>query len=185
MNTTEGPKDAYVAFRKLFRSAHAWPRHDRLTNTFVHLIRKSGFRVLANAPTPNAGARSEVDFLVYGLADNKDVAFNVLVAVSDSTQVSSQNAASAGAAADLRAQHKREKYEDRCREAGYEFSPLIFEDTGFIHKSVHALVHRLSMSDGFHNSAPEFRTWAIRKTEDYWYQGLSCSLVAGNAQVFR
>ncbi len=86
--------------------------------------------------------------------------------------------------ADLRAQHKREKYEDRCREAGYEFSPLIFEDTGFIHKSVLALVHRLSKSDGFLNSAPEFRTWPIRKTEDYWYQGLSCSLVAGNAQVF-
>jgi len=140
---------------------------------------------LVNAPTPNAGARSEVDFLVYGLANNKDVAFDVSVAVTDSTQVSSQNAASAGAAADLRAQRKREKYEDRCREVGYDFSPLIFEDTGFIHKSVHALVHCLSMSDGFHNSAPEFRTWAIRKTEDYWYQGLSCSLVAGNAQVFR
>ncbi len=47
---------------------------------------------------------------------------------------------SPGAAADLRAQHKREKYEDRCREAGFEFSPLISEDTGFIHKSVHACV---------------------------------------------
>lgn len=115
MNTTEGPKDAYAAFRKLFRSAHAWPRHDRLTNTFVHLIRKSGFRVLANAPTPNAGARSEVDFLVCRLTDIKDVAFDVSVAVSDSTQVSSQNAASAGTAANLRAQYKREKYEELPR----------------------------------------------------------------------
>ena len=77
------------------------------------------------------------------------------------------------------------RYEDRCRELGYLFSPLVFEDTGFVHSSVHAVLHQLSGSDNFQTSTPEFYTWAVRKPEDYWYQALSCSLVAGNAQVFR
>ncbi len=34
-----------------------------------------------NTPTPNTGVRSEVDFLVHSLADNKDEAFDVSVAV--------------------------------------------------------------------------------------------------------
>ncbi len=58
-------------------------------------------------------------------------------------------------------QHKREKYEDRCREAGYDFSPLMFEDTEFIHKSVQAVTY--SLQPGLRSSAPELRTWAVRR----------------------
>lgn len=177
--------DAFVSFRDNARDTHAWPRHNALTNIFIHILRKMGHSVRGNPRVPIGQTRGEADFLVYGLHDNQDVAFDVSVTASDCVSTATQAAARAGVAAEVRAKQKRNKYEDTCKANGIAFQPLIFEDSGFIHSSVHTLLSHLHGSDAFEMTVPELTTWVARSPRDFWYQGLSKSLVAGSAQMFR
>ena len=181
----ETRNDAFIEYRRLSREAHAWPRHNILNNIFIHILRKSGYSVRASYPIPVGAVRGEADFLVYGLFDNQDVAFDVSVTATDLSSLSTQSAATAGVAADARARQKINKYEATCTRLGMTFRPLVFEDFGCVHSSVHALITHLHGSDSFEATVPEFTTWGARTARDYWYQSLSRGLVAGNAQMYR
>ena len=124
----ETRNDAFIEYRRLSREAHAWPRHNILNNIFIHILRKSGYSVRASYPIPVGAVRGEADFLVYGLFDNQDVAFDVSVTATDLSSLSTQSAATAGVAADARARQKINKYEATCTRLGLTFRPLVFED---------------------------------------------------------
>ena len=179
-------KDAFTEFRARFRECHAWPRHNNLTTLFIKMLRSLRFSVLPSNRVPVGQIRGEADFLVYGLSDELgDVAFDVSVTTSDSLNLVTRSAAVAGVAAEKRAQEKRDKYAAACSALGIGFSPLILEDTGYLHPTVHAFLSRLSESDGSEDCIPESTTWAVRSPRDFWYQAISRNLVAGNAQIFR
>ena len=185
LRDVSGPRDAFVKFRSLFRAAHAWPRHDSLIQLFDLMLKKSGYRTRLEVHVPNAGAQNRVDIVAYGLFHNTDVAFDVSVIAADSVNIINQTSAEAGFAAGKRARQKEVMYTTACRAQNFTFRPLILEDTGFLDANVTALFAQLSKSDQFEESVPEFTTWAARKALDYWYQGVSRHLVAGNAKMFR
>ena len=180
-----GPPDAFIAFRGLFRASHAWPRHDSLTQLFNTMLKRSGYRTRLEVQVPNAGSRGRVDIVAYGLFHNTDVAFDVSVTTADTVDTITQASAEVGFAAKKRARLKESKYTAACRAQGLTFRPLILEDTGYLDASVTALFAQLSRSDTFEESVPEFTTWAARTPLEYWFQGVSRHLVAGNAKMFR
>ena len=124
-------KDAFTEFRAHFRECHAWPRHNNFTTLFIKMLRSLRFSVLPSNRVPVGQIRGEADFLVYGLSDEVgDVAFDISVTTSDSSNLVTRSAAVAGVAAEKRAQEKRDKYVAACSTLGIGFSPLILEDTG-------------------------------------------------------
>ncbi len=129
--------------------------------------------------------RGSGGIVAYGLFHNTDVAFDVSVIAADTVNIINQTSAEAGFAAGKGARQKEVMYTSACRAQNFTFRPLILEDTGFLDANVTALFAQLSKSDQFEESVPEFTTWAAWKALDYWYQGGSRHLVAGNAKMFR
>ncbi len=126
-----------------------------------------------------------MDIVAYGLFHNIDVAFDVSVIAADSVNIINQHPPRQA----LPPGNERDRRKSCTRpRAVHRTSPSArssWRTQAFLDANVTALFAQLSKSDQFEESVPEFTTWAARKALDYWYQGVSRHLVAGNAKMFR